>query len=182
MDEAQVVEVLIDQCLEEIAHAVKPKQKQQKDADDEELKRYIENPFEESKEEIDEFISEVQDKVNDQLRHLMSNIETNMTPDTDMTVYSTGEESKDGSIYSGTRGSLVYYYKKLKLCQSYGLDQDIQQTFENFQVAFETNIDIWKYQSVKQKRIPSFYLGIPGLVTMGYLIFDEFNKESEAAD
>ena len=106
----------------------------------------------------------------------MFNIETHITPDTYEMISSNGEEFKDGGIYVGTSGSLVYYYKKIKYYQSKNIQEEVKEALEGFQIAFETNLEVWKMQSMKTKQIASFFLGMPGLLTLGYLVFSDTNK------
>ncbi|CAI2367935.1 unnamed protein product [Moneuplotes crassus] len=93
-------------------------------------------------------------------------------------ITSQGDEFKDPGIYVGTGGLLLYFYKKIKYLQM--MREDLEETKESFDICFETNLELWKHQKMSKKQIPSFFMGMPGILTIGYLFYHEFGNESRA--
>lgn len=144
----------------------------------ERLKRYIE--FEFKVEDNEDFIEKKISELKTQLDQAIFNLETHLTPDTFEMVTSQGEEFKDPSIYIGTGGMLVYYYRKIKYFQSIQDEEGIKEAKENFDLAFDTNIQIWQYQKMNKKNIQSFFMGKPGIMTLGYIVYNEFEDFTKA--
>lgn len=95
-------------------------------------------------------------------------------------ISSDGDEFKDGGIYIGTAGNLYYYYKKIKYYEKLGDQEEMKEAIEAFELAFDTNLEVWKLQSMNKKSIPSFFMGMPGILTLAYLVFDEYGESTKA--
>lgn len=148
--------------------------------DDEERARFIKFDFD--IENPDEFIEKKISEINTQLEHMMFNLETHLTPHSIEMILSDGHEFKNGGIYIGTGGNLVYYYKKILYYEKIGNEAEVKEATEAFEIAFETNQEVWRHQSMDEKNIPSFFMGMPGIYTIGYIVYYKYVNNKTRAE
>lgn len=110
----------------------------------------------------------------------MYNLEIHLTPDSIDMVTSRGDQITDGGIYNGTAGNLYYYYTKIKYLESKDDAEELKEAYESFDLAFDTNAEVWKLMTMDQRSIPSFFMGISGMMTLGYLVYIKQGNKSKA--
>ena len=140
--------------------------------------RYI--PFEFHIEDPEDFIIKRREEIKLQLKQGMFNIETHLTPDSIEMISSQGKEFKDGGIYIGTAGNLYYCYSKIKYLEEIDDHEELKEAYESFDLAFDTNAEVWKLMSMDQRSIPSFFMGITGMMTLGYIVYDKLGNKSKS--
>ena len=164
------------------------KEEKKEKIDEEFNRRYITFEFEVSGQAIeagdegaqDAYAEQQINNIENKLHDVHFHLETHLTPDAYEMVTSSGEEFKDPSIYIGTSGNLYYYYTKLKFFEKKQNQEEVKEALESFNIAFEINLELWKNQTMDKKNISSFFMGIPGVMTMGYLIFHKYNEATKA--
>jgi len=97
------------------------------------------------------------------------------------TIKSNGDKREDPSIYTGTGGNIVVYWEQYNLYKHLANKEKMTEHLKNTLTAFETNIELADSGKIPSKRLtsPSFYTGLPGLYTMGTLIYKEMGKVEE---
>eukprot|EP00826_Nyctotherus_ovalis_P034768 TRINITY_DN2921_c0_g1_i3.p1 TRINITY_DN2921_c0_g1~~TRINITY_DN2921_c0_g1_i3.p1 ORF type:complete len:436 (-),score=85.95 TRINITY_DN2921_c0_g1_i3:103-1410(-) len=147
-------------------------------------KRFIDNTYSEY---VDGGI-EVDEKA------LTVNLERNLT-DTLMSLYkkcpptcehcekSTGEKSVDITMYTGTCGNIYLQWRLYELYKSLSNQPKAKGHLADALEAFEVNqrlYSVYNKSQDKKRLSPSFYMGEPGLDTLGAILFRELGDVKKA--
>lgn len=120
-------------------------------------------------------------KVDSYLTLVLSILAKKFPPNAQYKVRSDKSKVHDTSIYTGTGGNVLVYWHQYSLYKHLSDKDKMAEHLKNALTAFETNVSVISSGKVPARKLasPSFYMGLPGLYTMGSLIYKEMGKEEE---